>query len=304
MQAYNNWLSYSFDGVEYGPKTAPNSLLKFNFNYKIDKKLPTYKEALINNAIIMRDSYNEPFDVCLSGGTDSEVVVRTFKDLGITHNTFIFRLEDDHNIRDVNMSIDLCNELNIAYKIIDFPLKKFYDNEAVGLLNKTFIPMAGELPRLKFLDYLDNIPVFGTGDAYWKREFGSDYSKKSTWHFQLREYGLAVAIYSRLVNRTVIDWHQYTPEVIMSYKEHPLIDALLNDRLPGKTSTISSRAPLHQEIWPSMRFKPKLAGYEGATLPSMHRPEFMNQFYNKYMSHIKEQICIYTVDELDSLIFK
>ena len=97
MQRFNNWMSYNFDGVEYGKKLTKESILSINFNKKIKKdSIPSYKDALFNNARIMRDSFNEPFDVCLSGGTDSEIVVRTFKSVGIKHNTFIFKLENNY----------------------------------------------------------------------------------------------------------------------------------------------------------------------------------------------------------------
>jgi hypothetical protein len=123
----------------------------------------------------MRDSFSEPFDVLLSGGIDSEVMVRTFKDLGITHNTFIFRYEDDLNIRDINSSIQICEALNIPYKIIDFNLSKFYEQDAKDIFEKTLVPDVASLSRIKWLDYLDNIPVFGEGEPYWKFKGGPSF---------------------------------------------------------------------------------------------------------------------------------
>jgi hypothetical protein len=297
-------MSYSYDGIEYGPKLNPDSVFELHFKKKIDRVLPSYKDALLRNAHIMRDSYNDPFDVCLSGGTDSEVVVRTFKEAGINHNTFIFRLENDHNIRDVTAAIALCDELNIPYKIIDFNVEKFFETEALDLLNKTYIPMAGRLPRLKFLDYLDNIPIFGDGEPYWRRELGIDYSSKSTWLCSVKEDYYSLSAYASMIGRVVIaDWYEYTPEVNLAYKEHPIIKRLFNDEIIGKSSTVTTRVPLHATIWPDMRYKPKYAGYEGASLPQMHRPMFMNKFYETYMSHIEDQKLELTVDEIDKLCF-
>jgi len=303
MERYNNWMSYSFDGVEYGTKQTKDSVISINLNKKIKGPLPLYKDALINNARIMRDSYSEPFDVCLSGGTDSEVVVRTFKSAGIKHNTFIFKLENDYNVRDVNNAVNLCNELNINYKIINFNLEQFFNTEALELFNKTLLPMAGRLPRLKFIDYLDNIPIFCDGEPYWRRELESDYSKKSKWLFQVHEDGYSVSIYARSIGRTVIgDWYEYTPEVLMSFKELPLIRQLLNDKLHGKISTNSSRAAVHKDIWPTVEFKPKLVGYEGLSNPVAHRPQFIDDFYNQHMSGIQDTTIKYTKEELDNLL--
>jgi len=305
MQRFNNWMSYNFDGVEYGKKLTKESILSINFNKKIKKdSIPSYKDALFNNARIMRDSFNEPFDVCLSGGTDSEIVVRTFKSVGIKHNTFIFKLENNYNIRDVTNAVNLCNELNIDYKIIDFNVEQFFKNDALELFNRTLIPMAGRLPRLKFIDYLDNIPIFCDGEPYWRRELEDDYINKSRWLFQLHEDGYSVSTYAKNIGRTVIgDWYEYTPDIIMSYKELPLVRQLLNDESPGKISTVSSRVAIHNSIWPTMEYKPKLVGYEGLDNPVAHRPQFINNFYNEYMKGINDTTFKYSEEDLNSLLF-
>lgn len=305
MQRFKNWMSYTFNDINYGSKQSIDDKLEINFNKKISKKLPSYYDALLNNAMIMRDSFSEPFDVCLSGGTDSEVVVRIFKKAKIKHNTVIFKLEKNLNTRDVDNAIELCNSLNLKYKIIDFNLKKFFENEAEQLFKKTFIPYVGRLPRLKFIDYLDNIPIFCDGEPYWRRELEKDYSKKSQWHFHLTEDGYAVSIYSRLINRIVIgDWYEFTPEVIMSYNELPFVKKLLNDEFIGKVSNISSKVDIHKEYWPKMKKKIKLVGYEGEDGAQGSRPEFMIEFYHKFMSEIENTTFKYTEQELKELILK
>jgi hypothetical protein len=305
MERYNNWMSYSFDGNEYGSKKNKNSVMSINFNNKVSKSLPTYKDALFNNARIMRDSYREPFDICLSGGIDSEVVIRVFKELGITHNTFIFRCENNYNVRDVTGAISLCEELNIPYKIIDFNLQQFYENDAIELLRQTYTPYAGRLPRLKFIDYLDNIPIFCDGEPYWKRLLGNDYSQKSKWVFELAEQSYGVSIYANQINRLVIgDWYEYTPEVILTYAQLPYVQKLLNDQIVGKTSNVTSKVSIHQEYFPSIKHREKLVGYEGENGEIGSRPDFMSDFYNNYMQTIKNTTFKYTESELFSLLTK
>lgn len=304
MERHNQWMSYSFDDVEYGKKTDPNSIFKIHFNNKIDK-LPSYKDALFNNAKIMRDSYNEPFDVMLSGGVDSEMVVRTFHAVGIKHNTCIFRLENNYNIRDVEYAVALCNELNISYKIIDFNVQKFFENDALDLFQKTLIPRSGRLVRLEWFKYLDNIPVFCDGEPYWRRDADKDFSKKSTWRLILNEDGYSCSTYARSIGRIAIgDWYEYTPELLLSYNELPLVKKLLNDEIPGKISSWSSRSAIHRDIWPSVQDKIKLVGYEGKEGYPASRPDFMNEFQLKYMSRVSNDHYDYTEEELRSLILK
>ena len=57
----------------------------------------------------------------------------------------------------------------------------------------------------------------------------------------------------------------YTPEITRSHYQHPLIIKLLSDQIKGKQSSISSRVALHRDIWPTIKEKEKLTGYEGPT---------------------------------------
>jgi hypothetical protein len=303
MQRFNNWMSYSFDKIEYGKKLTKESIFSINFNNKIKKEsIPSYKDALYNNAKIMRDSFSEPFDVLLSGGIDSEVVVRTFKDLGIKHNTFIFRLENDYNIRDINDAVTICQQINIPYKIIDFNLQYFFEQDALYYFNKSFVPRAGRLPRLKWIEYLDNIPVFCDGEPYWKRLLGEDYAHKSEWHLQLEEGAYSSSIYGQNIDRIVIgDWYEYTPEIILSHMQHSTTQKLLKDQLPGKLSSWSSRYAMHQEIWPEIEVRKKLVGYEGLTGVPGTGPVFIGDFQRTFINdtvHTKQELTRDQVIEL------
>ncbi len=299
MQRYNNWMTYSFDGVEYGPKLSPTSKFVINLKPQIEGPLPSYKDALMRNARLLRDSYSEPFDVLLSGGIDSEVVVRTFKECGIKHNTVIFRLENDYNIRDVTNAIKVCENLNLKYKIIDFNLQKFFENDAMDYFQRIWCPMAGRLPRLKWIDMLDNIPVFGEGEPYIHRELKEDYSKKSNWHFVFNEIVYSSSIYSRFLNRTVIgDWYEFTPEVLLSFYELDSVNDLINDKIPGKLSSWSIRSDVHKMIWPDIQFKEKLVGYEGLTGKPRSCPDFMTEFYIQNQLPVSAGEFYYTKEEL------
>lgn len=302
MERFENWMSYSYDGVECGRKQIDTKEFTINYNKKISKPLPSYKDALLYNARLMREMYNEPFDVCLSGGIDSEVVVRAFKELKIKHNTVIFRLENNYNYRDVQSAVELCTQLNVSYKIIDFNIQNFFENDAHDLFQQTFISKAARLPRLRWIDMLDNIPVFGDGEPYWKREKKDDFSTKSKWELILGEEGYSCSIYGKTSNRTVIgDWYEYTPELLLSYNYVPIVQKLLNDEIPGKISCYSSRAEIHKHIWSDIIYKPKLVGYEGIDGKPGTEPEFITEF-QKYMNAVSDIEYRYTVDELEKLL--
>lgn len=285
MLRHNNWMSYSYDGEEYSIKKTPKSIFNVHFK-KLSLLNLSYKDALFRNASIMKDTFSEPFDVCLSGGIDSEVVVRVFKDLGINFNTYIFKFENNHNVRDVTNAINLCNALNIKYHIVDFNLKKFFKTEAAYYAEKTFSPATARLPRLKWIEMLDNIPVFGDGEPHWSRKQWDNFSKKSDWGFHFSEDGCLGSIYSRQIGKTAItEWYEYTPEVLLSFYKLPYIQKLLNDEIPGKLSTYSSRATIHQEIWPDIKYIQKLIGYENKNKKPGERPKFMTKLQNTLLGY-------------------
>lgn len=264
----DGWLTWNFNRRE-----SKDDVWKFSINVNTPVEHGTYFEELYKNAAAMRDYYSGTFDVLLSGGIDSEVVVRTFKDMGIKHNTFIFRFENSYNRRDVECAVDIAECLNIPYKVVDFPLQKFYENDAYGLFQKARCIRAGRLQHLAFLDMLDNIPIMGDGDCYWTRVNGGDFSSKSEWVYPMDEAYHATSMYMGLQQReAVCDWYEFTPSVMASFKEQPIIRALINDEVPGKQSTWSSRIQMYQQQWPDIKPKIKLIGLEGDAAPGTLPP--------------------------------
>lgn len=286
MSNLNNWLSWSYNDVPYGLRTSKDDVYKLNINASsITEPVKSYKEELYNNARLMRDYHVGKFDVLLSGGIDSEVVVRTFKDLMIPHNTYIFKYENNINHRDVTSAIDIATCLNIPYKIIDFNLEKFFETEAYDVFQKSGCIRAGRLPHIKFFDYIDNIPVMGDAEPYWSRVLQKDYSQLSNWIFPLNEANHNSSIYLQSISRAnVCDWYEFNPNLIKAFNQLPLIQNLINDRIPGKLSCWTSRIPIHAEIWPDIKHKHKLTGYEGDNFTGVY-PEYINQMQD-YMTKL------------------
>lgn len=288
LPTLNGWLSWSFDGIKYSQRTDKNSVCKFHINKQSFVPVKSYYEELYNNARNMRDYFTGTFDVLLSGGIDSEVVVRTFKDLGIKHNTFIFKYEDNYNYRDVNSAVEIAKSLGIDYKIIDFPLKKFYENDAYDLFKKSNSIRAARLTHLKFFDYLDNIPVSGDSEPYWKRVLGADYSKKSEWLIPLGESYHNSSIYCHNLGReNICDWYEFSPNLILSFNNLPFIQDLINDKIYGKKSSWTSRVLIHQTLWPDIKPKHKLVGFE-IDKPTGTYPDFVKNLQEIMTNEIGE----------------
>ncbi len=184
---YNEWLSIQFEGQEINSlKRSPKSKYKIIF-----KKIPIYAtdyyDALKQNALRIAECFPQPYDILLSGGIDSEVVVRLNKDLGIKQNIYTFRFEDDINIKDVESSKVICNDLGVKLNIIDFNLKHFFETEAESYYKETYASRVELLPRLSWYKKFDNVLIFCDGEPYYKRILKENYSIKSSWMCELSE---------------------------------------------------------------------------------------------------------------------
>lgn len=266
----NNWLTWYYDGVEKGTKTRPDSKYELKFTPTIKQPIKSYKEELLANTRLIRDSFSEPFDLLFSGGVDSEVILRCNLELGIPVNVFIFQYENNYNLPDVKHALRICNELNVTPTVIDFNLKKFFENDAYDIWKVGHFSSAGRLPHMKMFEYLDNIPIMGDGNPDWIYD--------EQWLYEFFEKGHNATCYANTIGRTAIaDWYEYSPEVLLSHSQTPLMQELISG---SPVDYNQSKYRLHNSIWPSIMIRPKLVGYESfdrAGKP-IAIPDFMMHF--------------------------
>ena len=280
MLRYKDWMTYSYNNVVGARKKHKHDVFKLHVREDINIQSFSYAEALLNNALKIHDRFKMPQDVLLSGGIDSELIVRVNQKLSIPQNLFTFRLENDLNKQDVIWSQQLANELGLKLNVIDFNVKKFIETDAYDLYQKTLMPIV-YLLRTQWFDYLDNLPVVGNCEHYWKRGLGTDYTSKSTWYYKLVDCEFCHSFYGEMTGRDIIgEWYLYTPEPMYSYNKHHVIANLLKDQVPGKASSWSSRHLVVKDLFPSLEYKKKLTGYEGDREPG-HKPDYMIDFENK-----------------------
>ena len=281
MHYRDNCLTWSYDGVDYGPKLQPNAEFEMQFKPVIDRPLKTYREELLLNTQLIADTFNGPFDLMFSGGMDSEVVLRCHKELDIPINVYVFRYENNYNVHDVAQALKICRELNITPNIVDFNLQKFFENEAYDIWKKGYFFNSGKLPHMKMLDYMNNTPVMGDGDPRWIKEQG-------VWKYEFDEDCHSQSIYCKTIGRNIIaDWYEYSPEVIVSNMQTTDIQDLIN-HVPSSEYKYFSEIKniLHKKLWPNIDIRAKRTGFEGAKKPGMNasKPEVMLEFNRQYIS--------------------
>jgi hypothetical protein len=284
----NNWLAWQGEGDNF----------KFLLKQTVTQPVMNYFDELFENARNIRDITSGPLDLMFSGGIDSEVVLRVYKELNIPINVFIFKYEDMLNYREFDHAIKVCTDLNVKHTVIDFNVKRFFENDAYDIWCKCKTTSSSWLPHMKLTEYLDNTPIIASGEPYWKKQ------DDGSWVFELEEDAKYWTIYHKTIGRTAItDWYEYRPEVILSHMQLPIVQQLINNQVPGKTSTVSSKALIHQAKWDDIIIRAKMVGFEKDLIPSKEsKPSYMLEFDNHYCSKINSAIHKYTPTEITNAL--
>ena len=284
----NSWLDWAGSGDDF----------KFILKKTVTQPVMNYFDELFENARNIRDITSGPLDLMFSGGIDSEVVLRVYKELNIPINVFIFKYEDMLNYREFDHAIKVCTDLNVKHTVIDFNVKRFFENDAYDIWCKCKTSSSSWLPHMKLTEYLDNTPIIASGEPYWKKQ------DDGSWVFELEEDAKFWTIYHKTIGRTAItDWYEYRPEVMLSHMQLPRVQQLLNNQVPGKTSTVSSKALIHQAKWDDIIIRAKMVGFEKDLIPSKEsKPSYMLEFDKHYCSKINSAIHKYTPTEITNAL--
>jgi len=295
----DNWLTWFHDGVEYGPRTSMDSKFEFIFKPTVTLPLKSYKEELLANARLIRDTVNGPLDLMFSGGLDSEVILRCYTELKIPINVYTFKYENGYNVMDVAGALKICKDLNITPNIIDFNLEKFFENEAYDIWKKGYFREPGVLPHMKMIEYIDGTPLMGAGEPLLVQENGK-------WNFQIEEAFHSQAIYCKTIGRDIIpDWFEYSPEIQLAYCQLPEVENLFNGTAPHQDSIWNYKYHINKaHVYPEIRIRPKRHGFESTGKPFGNTPKFMQNFRRDVIGEVNVVKYFFTKDQLFETLVK
>jgi hypothetical protein len=257
----NNWYSWSYDENMFGRQEGGQQF-KTHFT-KCRRPIKHFKDELKNAAKSVLDVYSDlKPQVFFSGGVDSELLIRSFLEIGYVPGIFIIRYENDYNIYDVSYAVTVCSILDVNYKIIDFNLEKFYQNDAEKISELSQIDRPRALPYCKFLDLVDGLPILGASDITVYRT-NDDYSTKGEWLIRCWEHDIGWSKYAREINRPAIpEWFKWTPELVYSFANLKWFYDLVADKYKGKLGTNSTKIIGYREAYSDLIARKKKTGFE------------------------------------------
>jgi len=275
---HKNHLKYTVGNRPYGIRETPYE--KFlvscgSIDHDYYKKSSWLNEQY-RTAKLISDDFGSDLVVMFSGGTDSEIVLRAYKHIGITPRSVFIKFKNDYNISDLKIADTIARELDIKLEVIEFDVKDFYRSGEAYEFSKTI-----QCRQIAYLTIYHHIlkmqcPAVMGGEMLLRRHVDR---MGSRWYYCFRENEDASAMrFSIKYDIPLVnEWFSYTPEMMLYYLDEPEIKQLISNRYNYKMSSVSSKNDILQSLMPTIIDKQKTHGYEqlmgfnGETYNSLYR---------------------------------
>ena len=259
----NNWIRWYYDENPCEIfRTSSDQTFHIDFDFDPTPCLDLRTET-INACHSVRETYpSEKFSLMLSGGGESEMLVRAFREAKIPFRVFIGRYENNINEYDIHYAVKACESMDIPYTFLDFNITKFFENDVVDVSVKGQIPYSIICAVMAMTDMVDGVPILGDGNPEIYR-ITKNYNKKGTWINVEPEFDYGRTKYFIRQNRPGIsDWLRWSHTLLKSYAKTKWFNELITDQYYGKLGVHSTKIHGYREAWPELAMRQKKHGCE------------------------------------------
>lgn len=277
---HNNHLTYTIGDRLFGHRETPYEKYKVNVG-QIDHahyKTSNWLAEQYRTADIIYKEFGKDLVVMFSGGTDSEIVLRSFLKIGITPRCCFINFIGDYNIEDRIIAEKICHDLKVKLEVLDFDILDYYNSgQAHEFAGKIQCRQMAYLTVYHWIYKLQAPSVMG-GEMFLRRHTDVTGGK---WYYVIRENedGSAMRFTLKYNVPLVNEWFSYTSEMMGYYLDHPSVVSLINTRFNYKLSSVSSKNSILKSLMPEIVDKVKTHGYE-------HLMGFNGETYRElYLTH-------------------
>jgi hypothetical protein len=189
-------------------------------------------------AIELYDLKQGELHLCYSGGVDSEFMVSVFIELGIPFTPVLLRYNPNYNHHDLEYSLKFCKLKNLNPKIVDIDFNHFV--KSGRLLDLCKMIKTSDWRRAgvcEGISKLDGTVILGDCEPYVNLN-----QETMTWNFAVDEHEFAWGnFYIQHGIHGTPYFGGYTPEKYMSFLYNQRIQDVINNKLPGKLGTATSK---------------------------------------------------------------
>jgi hypothetical protein len=236
-------------------------------------------------------------NIAFSGGIDSEIIVRTFMELGIPFKITIFKYSDDLNLHDISFAISFCEEHQLDYEIRYVDVISFWNSDQFYQLADDIKCVSPKVcAYLHSFDLLeDGLLIIGQGGgrvidltAYEHLE-GNFAHSSPRWHIVETERNNA--LYRYFIQRSkkaIPSFFRYTPELISSFLSDSTVRELVTGKLPGYITTQTAKYEIYKKYFPDIQPRPNFHGFERM----IDEEKRLQQILTKRLPQYTRRVCV------------
>jgi len=203
----------------------------------------------------------KPIAILLSGGMDSEVVLRAFIEAQVPFKCFTHKI-DYYTRHELAVLEQTCKTLGVRTEIVNIDVGWLTSVQAKSFMASTAAGAVEMLPHMKLMQHVSELgymPVLGSGEVVLEQH-GRE------WKYVEYEYDLAWGRFAEQHGfEAVTAFFQRTAELQLA----ALNNETLRDVLSGKnklakilSSTHVLKSAMYRAHWPDMQPRPKFDGFE------------------------------------------
>jgi hypothetical protein len=252
---------YGYDSEKLNLRSSDNSI--FHCYYSKAKYLPiSFKEECIKTCHKIADVAEHlgrtPI-VLLSGGLDSEVVIRSFLESGRKFKTVSHRFENNLNKHEIDYVIKLGESKNIDVNFLDLSVIEWLgSDESLKMAEISKCAYSEMLPTMKLMHEvyfnLNGLPILGNGDFYATIE-------NNQWKYIEFEYIVAWMRYCvEMQIISSVNFFQQTPELTLSMALDPIIVSAIRENY--ELNLRSAKYLVYKKYWKDIELRKKYNGAE------------------------------------------
>ena len=266
----DNHFKFGYDYIWYRPRQSDDDRWMTSYG-ACERPAKDFKAECHATAALLWDTRQTPLTLLFSGGANLEVVLLAFHAQGIPLKVAICQFSDNLNIHDVGYAVVCCEQLGIKYDLIPLDVRKFFEAEIYRYAEASQSRIPQVCPTMWLADQVDGVPILGSGECHLVKRVPRFYVDgvspytATPWNLWERE---AIAAWYRhfLVpgkeRMAVPGFFQYTPEIMLAFLQEQRVVDLVNDRVIGKRSTVSSKFGIYRKYWPQLAPRKKYNGFE------------------------------------------
>ena len=259
---------YSTNNVnfDYSYQNLSNTVIeqRFSMNFRrIERPLMSWKEEVIDTAKNIKNmAESKPLILCLSGGTDCEIMATAFLENNIDFSVVSCRHEIGTNEHDIVFARDFCKRKGIEHIIFDINHIEFFTDGINQYIEQGYrsnrIFRYFQLLLLEKVESLGGCAVLGGGDPMYFRindnivlKYAPDFNLCLDW---CKNHNSLHFPY----------FYKQNPHIFASYMKQELIEFLLSRPEYFKDEWFVSleKSLMYTAIWPDIQRRPKYHGFE------------------------------------------